>query len=155
LQLSNAQSNEEYQNEAAMIPANTSLIVRRVPVKSRVGGKKFEQAPPPPVRPSNASTLQGSHGAPSMPLLAGGSEQERLEALVSQGPGWSASQTVVNRPRFMQGGCSAGAVAVVRLPHITTREPGLVQVACLTIMQSKNVVFVPRCSKSPPQNSKE
>ncbi len=38
----------------------------------------------------------------ALPLLAGGGENERIEALISQGPGWSAGQSVPTRARFMQ-----------------------------------------------------
>jgi hypothetical protein len=99
LQLTNSQSNEDYHNESAMIPANTSLIVRRVPVKSR--GKKFDQPHRAPIAASNQTP---SSNAPSLPLLAGGGEGERIDALISQGPGWTHGQHVPQRPKFMQGG---------------------------------------------------
>jgi hypothetical protein len=38
-----------------------------------------------------------------MPLLAGGgSENDRIDALVSQGPGWTQGEAVPQRARFLQ-----------------------------------------------------
>lgn len=86
-----------------MIPANTSLIVRRVPVKSR--GKKFETPLPRGGPAAAAAAAQPAPGtASALPLLAGTmTEQERMDALISQGAGWTPGQAVPQRPKFMQG----------------------------------------------------
>lgn len=111
MQLSNAQSNEEYTSDSVMIPANTSLIVRRVPVKNR--GKKFEapaaRAPPPAMAAAAAaSAVQPNGPAVALPLLAGSmTEQDRMDAIMAQtGAGaWTPGQAMPQRPKFMQGSC--------------------------------------------------
>jgi protein MPE1 len=89
-----------------MVPAGTSLIVKRVPVKQQ--RRKFDGGVGPatggmgpPLSAVAAATVARASEA-ALPLLAGGGENERIEALISQGPGWSAGQAVPNRARFMQ-----------------------------------------------------
>jgi hypothetical protein len=81
-----------------MIPAGTSLVVKRVPVKQQ--RRKFDNSIPA-VQQMRPNPSDGNSSS-SLPLLAGGGESERIDALLSQGPGWVPGQPVPTRPRFLQ-----------------------------------------------------
>ncbi len=88
-----------------MIASGTSLIVKRVPVKQQ--RRKFDNSTGANAMSGNNSAL---HHRPNMsmeagnalPLLAGGGESDRIDALLAQGAGWQPGQAVPARPRFLQ-----------------------------------------------------
>ena len=91
-----------------MIAKSTNVIVRRVPVKAQ--RRRFDNSTSSAPAPTGRSNISMGNSTPSissstslMPLLAGGvSENDRIEALVSQGPGWSQGQAVPQQARFLQ-----------------------------------------------------
>ena len=77
LVITNAQTNEDYSDEYQMVPKNTSVVVRRVPMSTSSASKKLHVTPAPSIsRPthSSASTVSSSNS----------NEDARIQAMMTE-----------------------------------------------------------------------
>ncbi|KAM6071146.1 E3 ubiquitin-protein ligase RBBP6-like [Chlamydotis macqueenii] len=77
LQITNAQTKEEYTDDDALIPKNCSVIVRRIPA----GGVK---APSKASVPSPAEPVSGTPKATANLAEASATEEEKIKAMMTQ-----------------------------------------------------------------------
>jgi E3 ubiquitin-protein ligase RBBP6 len=80
LQISNAQTKEEYKDDQCLIPKNTSLIVARIPISNQ-NKKSWEIAQSSAERaPQNPATENINHDISRM----NGSEEDKIQAMMMQ-----------------------------------------------------------------------
>ncbi|KAI9344212.1 DWNN domain-containing protein, partial [Zopfochytrium polystomum] len=117
LAIFNAQSNEEYTDDAAMIPRNTSILVQRNPAKKsgRGNAQLYLGLSAQPSASSSApgtTTLEGSSLSPANPApavsavdLEGMTEDQKIEAmLATESQQWEEEMKQRPGPRPWNGG---------------------------------------------------